>query len=204
MGLKIGVTGGIGSGKTTVCKIFAVLGIPVYYADEQAKALMELDAGLVQDIKAVFGNEAYDASGKLDRAYLAGRVFNNAAELQKLNSLVHPVVIRSGHEWANRQTAPYTLKEAALLFESGSYKQHDFNILVFAPEEERISRVMLRDQVTRAQVQARISKQMPESEKEVLADFQIDNSANTPLIPQVLRLHAHFLALASQSDVKDK
>lgn len=202
MGLKIGVTGGIGSGKTTVCKIFAVLGIPVYYADDQAKALMERDEGLVQEIKSNFGEKAYDASGKLDRSYLAGRVFNNATELQKLNSLVHPVVIRSGLEWANAQTAPYSLKEAALLFESGSYTQNDFNILVFAPEEERISRVMCRDQVSREQVQARISKQMPESEKEILADFVIDNSDNTPLIPQVLRLHEHFLSLANQSDEK--
>lgn len=195
MGLKVGVTGGIGSGKTTVCRIFEVLGIPVFSADDQAKQLMQTDVGLVADIKSYFGEDAYHVDGQLNRAYIAERVFNDSEELQKLNSLVHPVVIRAGEEWANKQNTPYTLKEAALLFESGSYQQNDFNILVYAPEEERINRVMARDGVSREQVVARIEKQMPETAKKKLADFVIDNSDDVALIPQVLKLHHHFLSL---------
>lgn len=193
MGLKVGITGGIGSGKTTICRIFKVLGVPVFDADQETKLLMQSDPALVSAIKNSFGSEAYDEQGVLDRAYLAGLVFNNEERLRELNKLVHPVAIQAAIDWANKQEAPYTLKEAALLFESGSYKHNDVNILVTAPEEERIRRVMLRDQVSRQQVLDRISKQMSEEEKLPLADYVIDNSGQVAVIPQVLALHELFL-----------
>lgn len=195
MSFKVGITGGIGSGKTTVCRIFSVLGIPVFDADRETRTLMQTDRGLVAAIKNSFGEQAYDEHGMLDRAYLADLVFRDEAKLNELNSLVHPVAIQAAIDWAESQTAPYTLKEAALLFESGSYRLNDVNILVTAPEEERIRRVMLRDQVSRQQVLDRISKQMPEAQKMELADYVIDNSGQVAVIPQVLALHELFLKL---------
>lgn len=193
MGLKVGITGGIGSGKTTVCRIFKVLGVPVFDADQETKNLMQNDPNLVSAIKKSFGEQAYDENGVLNRAFLAGQVFKDEAKLKILNELVHPVAIQAAVDWAESQEAPYTLKEAALLFESGSYKLNDVNILVTAPEEERIRRVMQRDQVPRQQVLDRISKQMPEDQKKEMADYVIDNSGEVPLIPQVLALHELFL-----------
>lgn len=193
MGLKVGITGGIGSGKTTVCRIFKVLGVPVFDADQETKNLMQNDPNLVSAIKNSFGEQAYDENGVLNRAFLAGQVFKDEAKLKILNELVHPVAIQAAVDWAESQEAPYTLKEAALLFESGSYKLNDVNILVTAPEEERIRRVMQRDQVPRQQVLDRISKQMPEDQKKEMADYVIDNSGEVPLIPQVLALHELFL-----------
>lgn len=193
MGLKVGITGGIGSGKTTVCRIFKVLGVPVFDADQETKNLMQNDPNLVSAIKKSFGEQAYDENGVLNRAFLAGQVFKDEAKLKILNELVHPVAIQAAVDWAESQEAPYTLKEAALLFESGSNKLNDVNILVTAPEEERIRRVMQRDQVPRQQVLDRISKQMPEDQKKEMADYVIDNSGEVPLIPQVLALHELFL-----------
>lgn len=190
--LRIGITGGIGSGKSTVCRIFKILGIPIFDADMVAKTIMEEDVNLMEHIKQSFGTASY-VDGRLDRAYLAQTVFNNQQALNRLNALVHPVVIQAGEDWFARQHAPYAIKEAALLFESGSYKDHDYNILVSADKETRIRRVMARDGVKREQVLSRIEKQMPEEQKQKLADFTIDNNDNIALIPQVLRLHADFL-----------
>src|SRR5690606_2758900 len=129
MPIKVGVTGGIGSGKSIVCRIFNTLGIPVFDADTEAKRLMATDAGLVAAIRSEFGDEAYDADGSINRGYLASQVFSDGRRLETLNRLVHPVAIRAGAEWANRQDAPYSIKEAALLFESGSFKLNDYTIL---------------------------------------------------------------------------
>lgn len=201
MSLRIGITGGIGSGKTTICRIFSVLGIPVFDADAQAKQLMESDPGLVKQLIAHFGPDIFDGQGRLRRADLASKVFGNQSELDKLNRLVHPVVIQAGDAWAQSMADsgrfPYTIKEAALLFESGSYERNNYNILVTAPIEMRIQRVMRRDQASRAQIQARIDKQLPDQEKERLADFIIINDGRTPVIPQVLDLHTHFISLSS-------
>lgn len=196
--LKIGITGGIGSGKTTICKIFETFGIPVFYADTVAKQLMTSDDILVQGIKAAFGELSYSKEGILDKKYLANIVFNNEVQLAKLNSLVHPAVFRAFDKWESSQTAaPYVLKEAALLFESGSYKSCDFTILVTAPRELRIKRVMQRDAVSAEQVIARINKQLDDEEKEKMADFFINNDEVSLLIPQVLDLHINFIKMAS-------
>ncbi|HLW50480.1 MAG TPA: dephospho-CoA kinase, partial [Sphingobacteriaceae bacterium] len=141
MGLKVGITGGIGSGKTTICQTFKVLGVPVFDADQETKILMQTNPELIEGIKRLFGEQAYNEQGVLDRSYLANLVFKDESMLQKLNSLVHPVAIQAAVDWAESQDATYTLKEAALLFESGSYKHNDVNILVTAPEEVQIHRV---------------------------------------------------------------
>lgn len=190
--VKIGVTGGIGSGKSVICRIFNVLGIPVFDADTEAKRLMTHDTALVDAIRAEFGDRAYHPDGTLNRAYLAGQVFNNEERLKKLNALVHPVAIRAGEEWVMRQEAPYTIKEAALLFESGSFKLNDYTILVTAPLSLRIERVMKRDGITAEQVKARMERQWPEEEKRRLADFVIVNDGVQALIPQVLELDKRF------------
>lgn len=196
--LKVGITGGIGSGKTTVAKIFEVLGIPVYDADAASKRLMNTDGGLMKSIRDNFGEQAYNAEG-LDRAYIAAIVFNNPEKLALLNSIVHPPTIADADDWLNSQTTPYTIKEAALLFESGSYKHLDKVIGVFSPLELRIERVMSRDNITREQVQARIDKQMPDNEKMRLCDYVITNDDTQLVIPQVLKLHEQFLEMSKKS-----
>lgn len=190
--LKIGITGGIGSGKTTVCGIFRALGIPVYDADREAKKLMNNHEGLVIAVKEAFGEEAYDTAGQLDRQYLATRVFNDEAALARLNAIVHPVVIQAANDWADAQDAPYTVKEAALLFQSGSYVHNDYNIVVAAPDELRISRVMQRDGATEQQVRARMDKQMAQQDQIEKADDVIWNDGVRALIPQVLELDRRY------------
>lgn len=192
MSIKVGVTGGIGSGKSVVCKIFRILGIPVFDADSEAKRLMASDAGLIAAIRLEFGGEAYHADGTVNRGYLASQVFNDGQRLEKLNALVHPIAIRAGEEWAQRQDTPYSIKEAALLFESGSFKLNDYTILVTAPEAIRIERVVQRDGVSAGQVRARMQRQWPDDKKERLADFTIVNDGKQALIPQVLELDRVF------------
>jgi len=188
--LLVGLTGGIGSGKTTVSKVFQSLGVPVYYADDRGKWLMANDPILKEAIKENFGAESYTEDGGLNRAYLAERVFPNQAELKKLNALVHPAVGRDFASWAKEhEQMHYLLKEAALIYESGSYKQLDKVIVVTAPKEERVRRVLLRDmQRSREQVMAIIDKQLSENERKRRADYLIDNSGKVHVIPQVLGL----------------
>lgn len=190
--LKIGLTGGIGSGKTTVAKVFEVLGIPVYYADEAAKQLMNEDEVLQQKIISVFGAAAY-TNGKLNRQYLSSLVFNNKENLELLNSLVHPATIADAAVWFSKQKSPYVLKEAALLFESGTAAGLDFVIGVTAPETIRMKRVMDRDGVTATEVKKRMQNQMEETIKMRLCDFVIHNNEQEMLTPQVLKLHEQLL-----------
>ncbi|MBB6500034.1 dephospho-CoA kinase [Pedobacter cryoconitis] len=194
--LKIGITGGIGSGKSTVCRIFETLGIPVFYADTVAKEIMVTDPVLMEGISKTFGEESY-TGGKLNNKHIAGIVFNNKEELAKLNALVHPAVFRAFDTWEETISAdvPYTLKEAALLFESGSYRLCDKNILVTAPKEVKIQRVMERDGASRAEVEARMDKQLGDEEKIKMADFLIRNEESQPVILQVLELHRQFINL---------
>jgi len=192
--LKVGITGGIGSGKSTVCKIFEQLGIPIYYADDRAKVLMVEDAQLIVEIKALLGTEAYTDDGQLNRAYVANVVFQDPDKLSQLNTLVHPAVAKDGEEWQKKQqNAPYTLKEAALLYEAGSYRVLDKIICVVAPEEMRIERVRKRDQINRAAVRARIDKQWPQAKKARLSDFLIYNDGSQSLIQQVMRIHHRLI-----------
>jgi dephospho-CoA kinase len=192
--LKIGITGNIGCGKTTVSKIFEILGIPVLYADDAAKNVMVNDPELIEGIKREFGTASYFDDGSLNRKHIAGIVFNDEKQLIKLNSLVHPAVFRAFDTWAAQITdAPYVMKEAALLFESDSYKMCDQTIMVTAPLELRISRVMQRDGLTREEILSRDARQFSEEKKIALADFVIRNDDSELLIPQVLALHEKFI-----------
>jgi dephospho-CoA kinase len=191
--MKVGITGGIGSGKTTVCKIFEVLGVPVYYADDQAKQLMMTHPELIKKIKSLFGEAAYYTDGSLNRPYIAHLAFNNAHLLAQLNAAVHPIVQEDADQWHQKQQAPYTLKEAALLFESGSFRNLNKIIAVYAPVEVRIQRVMQRDQVSKSQVMSRIEKQLSDADKIQLADFVVTNNGQSPLIPQIQHIHQRLL-----------
>lgn len=193
MTIKVGITGGIGSGKSFVSSIFRTMGIPFYDADREAKFLMNHDPDLRRGLIDAFGVQVYQSDGSLDRKWLAKQVFEDRAKLNLLNSIVHPIVIRHGERWAERQSAVYSLKEAALLIESGSYESLDCLILVRAPEPLRIERVMRRDHVSRAEVIDRISKQMAEDEKQKFADFTILNDGVSPLLPQILHTHQQIL-----------
>lgn len=194
--LSIGLTGGIGSGKTTVAKIFEAFNIPVYYADDRAKLLMNEDEQLMSQLIEEFGEELY-AGGSLNRAWLAQQIFNNDAARGKVNALVHPAVGRDFSEWLEACDAPYALKEAAILFETNGYLQNDANILVTAPENIRTNRVMERDSATADQVKARMNAQWPDEKKEGLADFVVINDGNHPLIPQVQSIHEALLIRAN-------
>ena len=186
--LLVGITGGIGSGKSTIAEVFRLLQVPVYDADSRAKLLMVEDDILVASVKQSFGPEAY-TEGKLNRQYLAERVFANESETAKLNSLVHPAVARDFASWVSTQSSEYILKEAALLFETGSYKDLDKVILVTAPEEVRISRVQNRDpQRSDAQIRNIISKQIKVSKAMELADYTLPNDGSSLLIPQIIEL----------------
>lgn len=188
--LQIGITGGIGSGKTLVSKIFACLGIPVYDADSHAKELMTTDGILVSQIKKEFGDLSYLSDGTLNRKYLSEVVFNKQERLDVLNKLVHPRVGENYTQWVKRHNnKAYVLKEAALLFETGSYQALDKIIVVHAPEEVRIKRVIHRDGRAEQQVREIIRKQMSEEEKLKRADFIIYNDESSLIIPQVLSLH---------------
>lgn len=189
MMLKVGITGGIGSGKTTICRIFESLNVPVFNADIVAKTIMTSDAALIENIKAAFGQETYFDDGELNRKFLANIVFNDENKLQILNGLVHPATIQAFNYWAKKQVSLYCLHEAAILFESGADKTCDYSILVSAPEAIRIARVMKRDGVLETDVRTRIDKQMPEEEKMKLASFIIQNDDSEAIIPQVLKLH---------------
>jgi len=193
--LRIGITGGIGSGKSTITHIFKVLGIAVFDADATAKRIMDEDETLKQDIRATFGDEAY-VDGKLNRKYLAGKVFGNPYQLEKLNALVHPAAIAAGEAWTAQQTTPYTVKEAALFFESGSAANMDYIIGVYAPKALRLQRAMHRDHITRQEVLDRMDRQIDEQLKMKLCDFVIINDEQQPVLPQVLQLHEKFLSLS--------
>lgn len=193
MMVKVGITGGIGSGKTTVCRVFETLGVPVFNADDVAKAIMVTSPVLIEEIKKRFGVAAYFPNGELNRKYLSGIVFQDEKALQALNELVHPAAIQAFKDWSALQNSPYCLHEAAILFESGAYKTCDYSILVSSPENIRMERVMKRDGITQGAVHAIMDKQMPEEEKEKLADFVIRNDEAHAIIPQVLKLHHLFL-----------
>lgn len=196
--LRIGITGGIGSGKSIASRLFHVLGVPIYDADSRARWLMEHDAALRQQLTDAFGPDTYDAAGRLNRPALAGTVFGDPALLARLNALVHPHVGTDFEHWAaeqHRAGHAYVLKEAALLFEAGSYQQLDRIITVFAPLPVRAVRVLRRDpHRTPADVAAIMAKQLSEEEKMQRADYVLTNDDVQPLLPQVLALHASFAA----------
>jgi dephospho-CoA kinase len=194
--LQIGITGGIGAGKSLVCRVFQCLGISVYDADSHAKELMTTDGILISNIKKEFGELSYHTDGSLNRKYLSATVFNDDEKLEKLNKLVHPRVGANYERWAeDRSNQPYIIKEAALLFEAGSDKLLDKIMVVTAPDWLRIKRVKQRDpQRTEDQIRAIMGKQMSQDEKIKRADFTITNDEAVLLIPQVIELHQKFLS----------
>ena len=188
MSIIIGLTGGIGSGKSTVAKIFAQLGIPVLDADATAKAIMNEDRSVKTKLIELFGEDAYKEN-QLNRPYIAQIVFEDAFKLQQLNAIIHPITIQYAKDWAFKQSAPYVIKEAALFFESGSSEGVEKIIGVTAPKHIRIQRVMQRDQITREDVIKRMEHQLEDSLKMKLCDWVIQNDDMHLLIPQILAIH---------------
>ena len=195
--LKVGITGGIGSGKSTVAKIFASLGIPVYDADRAAKRLVLTDPDMRRKITEYFGEASY-LNGQYNRQHIARIVFQDKEKLELLNSIIHPATIRDANDWFLHQNAPYALKEAALIFESSGRQYLDYVIGVFAPETTRVNRTIEREGITAEQVKARISKQMNEEEKMNRCDFVIDNSGSESVISQALELHVHLCGIGAR------
>jgi dephospho-CoA kinase len=191
---RVGLTGGIGAGKSTVAKMFEVLGVPVYYSDDRAKQIMVEKPSLIAGLKDAFGEETYAKDGSLNRAYLASKVFHDPEQLKVLNRIVHPALWEDAAEWAATQTqAAYTIQEAAIMFESGSFRWMDSTVLVYAPHEDRVQRTIQRDNISREEVLARMDKQMPEDEKMRLAEHIIYNDGSKSLVQQVTELHRLFL-----------
>jgi dephospho-CoA kinase len=193
--IKIGLTGGIGSGKSTVARIFEVLGVPVYYADDAAKRVMNENAEVKHNLLKHFGNESYTAEGLLNRSYISSQVFGNPEKLALLNSISHPATIADSEEWMSKQTGPFAIKEAALLFESGSAGSLDYIIGVSSPTPLRILRTMHRDNISREEVLQRMKRQISETVKMKLCDFVVKNDEQELLIPQVVKLRERFESL---------
>ena len=199
--IKVGITGGIGSGKTTVCRVFELLGIPVFYADNVAKTIMQTDSQLKNEILNTFGQESYLVDGQLNRPYISSIVFKDQSQLNKLNALVHPAVFRAFDRWiAEQKDVPYILKEAALLYESESYKMCDLSILVISPESTRISRIKARDHISEEEIMLRMKRQFSDEQKMKLANHILINDENRLLIPQILDLHQQFLKISRNYD----
>jgi len=192
--LKLGVTGGIGSGKTTVCKVFSVLGIPVFSADDEAKKIQESDRDLQLKINSFAGRDLFP-DGKLDRAGLARLIFSDKELLEKVNSVVHPAVFRSFREWAVNQNSPYSIMEAAILFESGAFKMMDRIVTVVTPMEERIERLVRSKRLSREQIIERIKNQIDDESRIARSDFVIFNSENEMIIPAILGIHDEMIKL---------
>jgi len=186
--LKIGITGGIGSGKSTVCRVFSVMGIPVFEADKVARKLMDTDEEIHEKLVRLFGAAVYLPDQTVNRKHLAGIVFNDPSLLAKLNEIVHPVVRKTFFDWCEKQQSPYIIHEAAILFESDFYKMMDKTITVVTSENERIHRVMKRDGITIELVKERIKNQWSDEERIKLADFVIGNNDDQLIIPQIIEI----------------
>ncbi len=197
--LKVGVTGGIGAGKTLVCKIFEVLGVPVYYADEAAKELMQQNEKLIAELKIHFSDTVYDGVN-LNRKYLSNLIFNNPEKRELLNNIVHPYVIQDGIEWMKKQQSPYAIKEAALIFESGSQESLDYIIGVFAPNSLKILRTIKRDHSSREEVLQKIESQIEDGIKMKLCDDVITNDELHLLVAQVIAIHEKLCRMAVEKN----
>jgi dephospho-CoA kinase len=190
--MKLGITGGIGSGKTSVCRVFNVLGIPVFSADPEARKIMDNDENIIREINNIAGRDLYK-QGTLDRMSLASMIFNDPVLLRKVNALVHPVVFEHFRQWAGIQKTPYAIMEAAILFESGAANLVDRVATVVAPVEERISRVIQGNRLTREQVMDRIKNQMDDESRIKMSDYVIYNSENDMIIPAILKIHEDLI-----------
>lgn len=191
---KVGLTGGIGSGKSTVAKLFSCMGIPVLNADDLSRKIMQSDPAIIAALTHIFGSNVY-TQGKLNRKYLAEIVFADPYQLSVLNAIVHPATFKAAEEWTLKQHTAYTIKEAALFFESGSSEGMDFIIGVTAPQSVRINRVIKRDGLTKSEVLMRMNQQIEDSLKMKLCNVVIENIEQKLLIPQVLKIHQQILDL---------
>ena len=190
---KIGITGGIGSGKTYVASVFQSFGVPIFNADIQAKKIMTSSGKLIKLVKEEFGNDIYKDSD-LNKEKLASIVFNDKSKLEKLNSLVHPIVKKEFNNWCKKQTSPYVIKEAAILFESNSHLGLDAVICVLAPLELRMERLLKRDNYTEKEIKKRIENQISQEEKEKLSDYIIVNDEKELLLPKIIKIHKELLS----------
>ncbi len=193
--LQVGLTGGIGSGKSLVASIFELLGAPIYNSDQRAKYLMNHNELIIKRIQRLLGDEAYNSTGKIQSKYISDLVFNNKLLLQKLNAIVHPAVFYDYAEWVALQTFPYIIKESALLVDTLVHQTVDKIIVVSAPLSLRINRVVKRDQLSVSEVKARIQNQISQSELLKKADFVISNNEKKSLLPQILKVHQKLLSL---------
>ncbi|MCU0458526.1 MAG: dephospho-CoA kinase [Bacteroidales bacterium] len=194
---RLGVTGGIGSGKTTVCRIFRVLGVPVFVADNVARELMEDDREIRSAVNLIAGKDLY-VSGTLDRKELARLIFNRPELLRRVNAAVHPAVLSRFDEWASASEVPYVIMEAAILFEAGADAHVDRVVTISAPVEERIARVMGRNDLTREEVIRRINNQLEDEEREEQSYYILNNADNEMIIPEILKIHEDMLRLAGR------
>lgn len=186
--LKIGLTGNIGSGKTSVAQVFEVLGIPVFYADDESKKLF-LNPDVKKELIQLFGNDIITKSKQVDKQKLASIVFNDKTKLEQLNNLLHPLVYERYLAWINKQQATYTILEAAILFESGFNKYVHQSICVYADKKSRIERIVTRDSYKKEQIKARMDNQLDDEQKNKLADFLVNNNDDEMIIPQILKIH---------------
>ena len=194
--IRVGLTGGIGSGKTTVAKFFELLEIPIYYSDIEAKKLMLTSEIIKKKLIHLLGDDTYSAEGELNKAYISKKIFSNSILLNKINKIVHPVVEDDFSQFCKQYSnKKYIIIESAILVEIGWFKTLDKLILVTANQQERVNRILKRDQSSEAEILAKISKQMSDSEKKVFADYRIENNNNIFLIPQVLNIHAQLSSL---------
>lgn len=191
--LKIGITGGIGSGKSIVCEAFKRLGVPVYYADDEAKIIVNSDKNIKEKLIKNYGLKIYKKDGEINKTKLSSIIFQDKNALKKVNSIVHPVVKQHFTEWLkNKEKYKYIIKEAALLFESNSYKDLDIIVTIYAPENIRIKRVMMRDKADEATIKKRMQSQYSDEEKIKKSDYVIYNDQNQLILPQILKLHKLF------------
>ncbi len=185
----IGLTGGIGSGKSTIKRIFETLGVPTYDADTHAKEIVNTNDIVKAELKKMFGDDIYIAKNQLDNVKLGKRIFNDRSLLKEVNNLIHPEVINDFREWVGNQDSPYVIKEAAILFESGAYKRADLIITIVAPVDLRIERIYKRDGISREHIKRIIDNQMSDEEKIKLSKYVIYNDNSTLITPQILKIH---------------
>jgi dephospho-CoA kinase len=189
---KLGITGGIGSGKTSVCRVFEVLNIPVFSADKVAREITDVDEEIKLELNSIVGRDLY-ITGNLDRTALSSLIFNDMSLLEKVNKLVHPAVFRSFDKWVSAQTSPYVIMEAAILFESGASKLVNKIATIVAPVEERIERIILRSKLSREQITERMRNQIDDETRSQHSDYIISNSENDMIIPVILAIHDDIL-----------
>ena len=194
----VGLTGGIGSGKTTIATMFNELGVPVYIADIEAKKLTNTSEKIKTELLNILGEQAYNKDG-LNRKYVADKIFNDAELLKRVNEIIHPEVAKHFRNWAKQQSEAYCIKGAAILFENGGYKECDYTILVTAPKEIRIKRILERDDTTEDEIKSRMDNQWPDEKKIELADFIIENTDINITKEQVVKVHEHLINTAKQA-----